>query len=68
MCLQSKILLWLVESVPTVGKILRFIANSTKIEGLCVDDLFHFPLPIAEAAKGFPVGCPISQGVSLRIC
>lgn len=27
----------------------------------------NFSLPIAEAAEGFPVSCPISQGVSVEV-
>lgn len=27
-----------------------------------MDDSFHFPLPIAESAEEFPVGCSFSQG------
>lgn len=30
-----------------------------------MDDSFNFPLPIAESAEGFPVGCSLSQGVLL---
>lgn len=28
-----------------------------------MDDSFHFPLPIAESAEEFPVGCSSSQGI-----
>lgn len=35
--------------------------------GVCMDDSFNFPLPIAESAEEFPVGCSFSQGVLLCV-
>lgn len=32
-----------------------------------MNDSFHFPLPIAESAEEFPVGCSFSQGVLLCV-
>lgn len=61
MCLQSKILLWLVESLPEAGKTFHLIANLTKTKGSRRGTRL-VSLPLAEAAKGFPGVCPHEPG------
>lgn len=61
MCLQSKILLWLVESLPEAGKTFHLIANLTKMKGSRRGTRL-VSLPLAEAAKEFPGVCPHEPG------